>query len=181
MRKLTCEPNVEVIGSIITTLLDNLQASETQLYLAKHGFEEIDPNAWYSASDWLNVLNDLGEHTNMTSNLVAIGMKVADHAILPPQMQNASFVDFLNFWNKIYHKQHRGGNIGAHIVGRMDETQYRVVSNSLYPDDFVYGVGYGFARRFLPKGTYFTVKYENANYRMDAGGADKTVLIFQWE
>ncbi len=48
-----------------------------------------------------------------------------------------------------------------------------------YPDDLVYGVVFGFARRLLPPDVYFTVYYDAALPRRDEGGIE-TVIHVEW-
>lgn len=180
MRELTCDSNVEVIGKNILSILVNLHADDIQPFAAKHGLEDIQPEEWYSLSKWLDFMNDLAQNTGFTLNFVAIGMGIAENVNLPPEMENATYSDILLSWDHIYHHQHRGGEIGNHYVEKITDTHFKCTFTDVYPDDLKYGIAYGFARRFLPKGTSFVIKYEDMNQRMDKGNADQTVMFISW-
>lgn len=181
MRTLTCEPQIEVIGSNVLSLLENLQADEIRPYTIKHNLDKIELDQWYPLTNWLNLMNDLAEETNLSSNLVAIGIKLAEKVNLPPHMKDATFHDILMSWDDIYHHQHRGGEIGHHHVEQVEDNYYVCTFTDVYPDDFKYGLAYGFARRFLPKGTPFNIRYRDAFNRMDLGGAENTIMEIKWD
>ena len=67
------------------------------------------------------------------------------------------------------------------VAEKVEDTYYRVTHQTVWPDDLLYGLAYGFARGRLPEGTNFTVWYENQDNRLDNGSADKTVICVQWE
>ena len=180
MRILTCDPDVEVIGAVMLSIINNLQANEIRPILEANNLTEIDPETWYPAERWLKVMNELAESPNVTTNDIAIGMKIAENVVLPPQMQDAPLSKILQSWDMIYQKQHRGGNIGDKEIQQLSDTSYRIILRDLYPDDLAYGVAYGFCKRFLPAGTHFTVQYEDISNRRDNGGADETALLIDW-
>lgn len=181
MRHLTCDPDVEVIGANMLSIINNLQREEIFPLLEKHNLTDIEPEEWYPASKWLSVMNDLAAAPNMSMNFVAIGMKIPEHIILPPELQNATLPQILEMWDVIYHMQHRGGDIGNYVIEQLTEKHYRCTYNGIYPDDLNYGVSFGFCRRFLPQGIQYTVKYEEIDNRLDQGENDETVILFQWE
>ncbi len=170
MRKLTCDPNVEAIGQVMLAFINNLQAEEIEPVLKKHNLTDVDPESWYKAQQWLDVLNELG-----SVDYVAIGLQTAQHVILPPGLENLTYLQIMTKWDEIYQFQHRGGDIGGLTVEQITPTHYRAEWKIIYPDDMAYGVAFGFARRFLPKGTVFTLKYDPDFTRVDDGG-EKTVL-----
>lgn len=180
MRTLACDSDVEVIGSAMLSIINNVQGYEIRPILDQHNLTDIDSDTWYPAQKWLDVMNDLAKKPSATTNDVAIGMKIAENVVLPPQLKSATLAQILQSWDTIYQKQHRGKNIGYKEVQKIDDTSYRVILADLYPDDLSYGVAYGFCRRFLPNGSHFTVKYENIHNRRDKGGADTTVLLINW-
>ena len=89
MRKLTVAPEVEVIGAVMLSIVNNVRADEIRPLLEKYDLTDIDPQQWYPAHRWLSVMNELAESDGFTSNYVAIGMKVAENVVLPPQLQGA--------------------------------------------------------------------------------------------
>lgn len=77
MRLLTCDPELEVIGATMLSIIDNIRYDEIAPYLMKHNLVEITPDRWYPAQAWLHVMNDLLQNREAMFNLVAIGMEVA--------------------------------------------------------------------------------------------------------
>ncbi len=181
MRHLTCDPNIEIIGATVLGIVENLQSDEIQPLLGKHGLANVQPNEWYPAERWLSVMNDLADNPNTTQNYVAVGMSIAERVVLPPELQSATLPQILTAWDDIYQMQHRGGDIGHVRIEKLSETKYRTIHIHLYPDDLTYGIAYGWSRRFLPKGTHFTVMYEDINNRLDSGEGTETSILVEWE
>lgn len=181
MRYLTCDPNVEVIGASMLSIVENMRADEIRPLLEKHNLTTIEPDKWYPAQDWLSAMNEIAQHPDTTPNFVAIGMEVATNIILPPDLDSPTLPQMLEMWDALYHMQHRGGDIGYVKTEKLGEKHYRTTHVHLYPDDFTYGIAYGWCRRFLPPGTRFTVKYENINRRLDMGNGDETVILVEWK
>ena len=180
MRTLTCEPSVEVIGVAMLSIVENIHAEELHPHLRRYGLEHIEPTKWYPAERWLNVMNDMAEQTNLMSNLVAIGLKIAEKVMLPPEFANVTAPQILEMWNEVYHMQHRGSDIGHIVAEKIDDKTYKLTLSTLYPDDLEYGVCYGFLRRFLPRGTSFKVWYDGDVLRKDQGGTE-TIMHVAWE
>lgn len=173
MRTLSCDPNIEVLGINMLALINNLQANEIQPLLEAHNLTNIDPDTWYPAKRWLELFNDAMQRPGSMGNLVAVGMAVATNLPLPPNMQDLESV--LSAWDDLYHMQHRGGDIGYVALEKRSDKHFVSIHNHLYPDDFNYGLAYGFAKRLLPPGTGFTVKYDDDEPRQDEGG-ERTLI-----
>jgi hypothetical protein len=181
MRNLTCDPAIEVRGEVLFSLLQNIRARDIEQYVRKYGLTDIQAEHWYRMQPFLNLLNDLAFNANQTPNFVAIGTTISETAYMPPEMNDLPFEEILYHWNDHYQSNHRNGEIGYKSAEKIDDKHYQItLHGGLYPDDFEYGVLYGFGRRFLPKGTYFIVQYDNNVQRLDEGG-EETVLTIQWE
>jgi len=181
MRKLSCDPGIEVIGHGVLAFTDNIAASQIGDILVRHKLTSIEPEGWYNMNDLLDVLNEIVErHMNITMNYVAMGMKRAESAKMPPNADKMTLPEFLNNWNNVYQMQHRGGDVGQLKVKAITDTHYEVTYDIIYPDDFIYGVAWGFTKRFLPKGTSFVVKYDENVIHKDKGG-QSTVIHISWE
>ncbi len=172
---MPAEQHVEIIGATLSSLLENLRADEIRPYLKKHGLEHIDPEKWYPAALWLAVFEDLKQETNAVSNMVAVGMSIANKVILPPELEEATAPEILTAWGHIYDIQHRGADAGKITTEKISDNEYQVVLSTLYPDDLEYGVAYGFVKRFSPPGTAFSISYANESDRRARGG-DVTIL-----
>lgn len=181
MRTLTVGSDVEIIGGTMASIIENVRSEHIQPFLEKQDLTDIDKEAWYPAEKWIAVMNDLGSDAGSMGDFVAIGMKVAENVVFPPQLQGAPLGKIFEMWDVVYKKQHRGGNIGGRVVEQISETSYRVTLTDLYPDDMSYGVAYGWCKRFLPAGTNFKVSYEDMAKTRDKGDGDETVLLIEWD
>jgi hypothetical protein len=178
MQKLQCPPGTEISGEGILSLVQNVRASEIQPILKKHNLGELNHTTWYPAQAYLDVLTDI--RSSFYMNLVAVGMAVGENTTLPPQLHDASLGDILGSVDAHYQMHHRG-TIGHAITEKVSDNHYKVTIHKgwLYPDDLEYGVLYGFAKRFLPRGTNFVVSYDPDVKRIDDGG-DRTVIHIKW-
>jgi len=184
MRTLSCDPGMEMVGQAMLSFIDNVQTDDIQPYLAKHGLKNIRPDQWYPASKLMDLMNDMAAGTNLSSNLVAIGMQMSTNMVMPPDMEHAPLSVILEAWDVLYHLQHRNLknpniDIGYVKAQKVTDTHYTTIHKHLYPDDFTYGIAYGMARRFLPKGTSFKVKYDDKTPTRDNGG-DVTIIHVVW-
>lgn len=181
MRHLTCDPNVELIGQTVLAFRDNLNKNEIIPYLEAEGLVDLKPDQWYPAYKLLNVLNELGKTGNMSSNYVALGMSTVEKMVVPPEMEALPLEAILNGWDDLYHLQHRGNaDIGSVSVIKINDKHFRTVHHHIYPDDMTYGVAYGLAKRWLPRGTHFTVMYDQTEPNLDNGGS-RTIIDIMWE
>lgn len=181
MRTLTCDPNVEVRGEVMLSLLQNIQAKAIEEYVQRYGLTDVQEGYWYPIQPFLDLLNDLAANVNQTTNFVAIGMSVAATSVMPAELGQPSFEELVLHWDDHYQGNHRKGDIGYKTAEKLGDKHYKVtLHGGLYPDDFEYGVLYGFAQRFLPQGTDFIVEYDEDVQPLDSGG-EKTVFIVEWE
>lgn len=181
MRLLTCEPGTEVAGEVLQSLIHNLLSYNTRPLIEKYGLDDIKEGEWYPLENFLSLMNEMAQEKSLGLNFVAIGISIAEYAIMPPEMENAPFGTFIEVWPEHYQVNHRNGDIGQKIVEKISESHYKVtLDRCVYFDDMEYGVLYGFARRFLPAGTHFMVRYDEDTLNMDQGG-DKTILHITWE
>jgi hypothetical protein len=181
MRKFTCPPDAEVLGQNIRAWAENLQGEDTTPIMQKYGLVNVDPNGWYSVKALMDAMNEIVSNPNSSPNMVAIGLEIGRIVPMPPDMPDPTLGQVLMMWNGIYQYLHRNGDVGAINVEKMSETHYKVTFTDLYPDDFSYGIMYGYARRFLPRGTRFKVFYDEAVTPRDQGGTGATVIHLKWD
>ncbi len=174
------EPTTEVIGQNVLAFIQNVQADDVRPTLERHGLTKIDPNTWYPQQKWLDVLSDLSDQSGAMFNFVAIGTAIAETALLPPEVENMTFEQIIFAINDFYQMQHRNGNAGEIRVDKPEEKHIVIYICVPYPDDLEYGTTFGFARRFLPAKTHFTVEYDENSPRCEQGG-DATIIHVRWE
>lgn len=181
MRKLECEPGTECSGAAMLGIVENVISAEYLPLIQEYRYDNISPDAWYPLEDFFDFLNKLFEMPNQVFNLVAIGMTIAETALMPPGLKKPTLGEMVENWDAHYQANFRKGDVGDKTTIKVDDHHYKVVlDGTKMPDDLEYGVLYGFARRFLPPGVSFTVWYDEDVLPMDQGG-EQTVLHVSWE
>jgi hypothetical protein len=174
-----CDPGIELVGQTVLSLTQNTQYESIKPLLEKYGLTEVDPQGWYSLQRVLDLLSEMSNEGNASANFVSIGMAAVEVGYIPPEMQTLSLVEFLTAYGKIYKMRHRGGAPGSVEVQTITDQHLKVILRIPYPDDVFYGIMYGYARRFRPKGTPFVVFYDEAAPRHDHGG-EATIIHITW-
>jgi hypothetical protein len=152
-------PEAEVIGDLLLSLIDNLKADEIrpilENYIPRH--EEMEVNRWYPQQVFLDVYKAIAERkVNAAENLVAIGMKAAEHLPFTPEVQTVE--QAVAFFSTITKKTHRNiPDTESLLVVETRPGGIVIVNNTPYPADAVYGMLWAFATRFVPAGMSYTV------------------------
>jgi hypothetical protein len=181
MHTYICDPNTEILGVILFSYLDNVQADIIQPIYRKHGMTDPDPEKWYPLQPVLDVLKELSKGLNASRNMIALGIKIAEYGIEPEDIVNQPLSVVLEHWNDHMQLGFRGGDIGTIITEKVHDKFYKTIQKNVFPDDLCYGLAFGFARSRLPLGTNFRVWYEESDNCIDRGGADSTVICIEWE
>jgi hypothetical protein len=156
---ISFSPDVEVLGIAMHSVVAGL-GDEGQSILVKYGLGKIELTEWYSQQRWLNAFREIATgRMNAMFNLVAIGMKIPETAIFPPDID--TITAGLYSIDVAYHMNHRGGEIGCYRAEVINENQIDLICENPYPDDFDYGLIYGTARRFCPNDHDFSVYHDN--------------------
>jgi hypothetical protein len=150
------DPKAEVIGLNMLSNLHNMNKANFAPILTKYGISEVDPQHWYSQQMWLDVLHEVVQSSNSAMfDLVAVGISVADLTSFPPEVN--TLPKAFTALEKLYTTNHRGGYVGELVCESAEDGKIIERMNSPYPDDFLYGLAYGIAKRFLPREKSVTV------------------------
>jgi hypothetical protein len=174
------EPNTEIIGASILGAVQCMNKDHVLPILEAHGLTNIEPGTWYPLDSWLAALTDMSERGNAMFDFVAIGVKVVETAVLPPQYAALPYEHRMMSLNTAYQAQYRNGNVGELIVEREGEKHFKVTDTGPAPSDLLYGSLWAQARRGLPEGTDFTVRYDELAPRKEEGG-DATIIHVTWK
>jgi len=156
-------PEAIVLGQVVQAFAENLEADVVRPLLPKYGLDNIDPEKWYPHQSWMNVLRDLSEMPGGSNALVALGKKVVETAVMPPEID--SIPKILNALHAIHHLNLR--NVPAeegYTIEVVSEQVYRVIHNTPNPRDAIYGFIWGLAQRFRSPGEPFTVRIIESEY-----------------
>jgi hypothetical protein len=182
MHDFKCNPEMEISGQTLQAYVNNVQADIIRPIFRKYRMlPDIESKKWYPLQPVLDVLKELSKSSNATTNLVAIGVKIAEYGVEPEDIIEAPLPVVLEHWQDHMDISFRNGDPGKIITEKVHDKFYKVTQINLFPDDFCYGLAYGFARSRLPLGTNFKVWYEEGVNRIDDGGGDKTVICVEWE
>lgn len=180
-RYIAFDPNTEVIGAYVLSFTTNLNHTDMQDLVKKHGLDEIDPQGWYPQQPVLDLMSDIMDANNATTNLIAVGMAVAEqgYKLLPDHMRSMSLLEFFSTYEQIYPQRHRNGDVGYMKIEKIDDHHIKIHIKTAYPDDAFYGIFYGYARQFS-KGKGFMVAFDETVQRRDEGG-DETVIRVEFD
>ena len=181
MHDFTCDPALEISGQTLMAYVDNVQVDIVQPIFIKHGMYPIDPSKWYPLQPLLDVLKEISASPNANTNLIAIGVKIAEYGIEPDDMNQANLSVVLEHWQDHMYANVRNGDAGTIVTEKVNDQFYKVAQKNVFPDALCYGLAYGFARSRLPLGTNFKVYYEEYTNRMDNGDNDETVICVSWD
>lgn len=179
MYQYTCDPECEIYGGLLTQLHTHINYDDVESIVKRQGLGAIDADKWYPLQRLFDVFNEVTKASGAMLNFVSIGMAVAEHALLPPEMEDATQTNFWELWAGGYFYNHRNGNIGKLDIEFPEPKHVRVTDSTLYPSDHIYGVIYGFTKRFNPAKAFFTVKYDETPIRKESGGG-VTVFHIYW-
>lgn len=179
MRSLSCDPRAETLGVNVLGLINAMRKREALLVMETHGLTRIQPGEWIPAQRLLDALNDLGQVSDPTYDAVATGVEFG--RVMPVAISDPSLEDVLTVWDEVYQSLHRNADVGRIACRKVADRHYKVTFTDLYSDDFNYGLLYGFAQRFLPSGTQFTINYDPSVTPRDRGGQKGyTVIHIRW-
>lgn len=167
------DTNAMVIGKTMLGFITCLRKDSILPLLEKHGLTDINPEAWYPLSRWLNVLREI---RNSTYDLVSIGMSIIDNAPFPESFATMPFQDILAAIDVNYRSHHQG-DVGTYDMQFLDDHHAVVEVNIPYPDDLVYGSYWQLCRKFLPPGTQFAVAYDTSEPIRKEGGSITRIHI----
>ncbi|MGJ3237088.1 MAG: hypothetical protein ACFE0Q_00125 [Anaerolineae bacterium] len=173
-------PDTEVIGQAVIDFEQAVGSEQFMHILKKHGLSNVQPDTWYPAQQWVNVLNDINELGNIF-NFVSIGMTQVKNLHLPAEFEQLSLMEKVHMADDIYNMNYRGSDIGSVHAETVSETHAKLIIRVFEPDDLWYGAAYGFMRQFAPEGTKFRVYYDEDSLQqgIDRHG-EKTIIHMTW-
>jgi hypothetical protein len=160
MKKLIAlSPQSEISGRLVLAFTQNLHRDEIKPILRKYELEPTDADGWYPQQRLLDVFRDIeAGKTNVSQNLVAIGMKGAETAAYPPHID--SIKTAMLALPVIHELNHRNiPNVGREYeVEILGDTHIRVTNHSPYPNDTLYGFIWEIVKRFKTPEGRFTMR-----------------------
>ena len=173
-------PDHEYLGQVLIDFEAVVGDGYIHPIFEKHGLAKIDPEGWYPAQIFMDVLNDLENNdASPMMNFVSIGMKQVEMAVMPPEFASLSLIEILSSMDAAYHLNNRGTDIGEIQCEVVEDNHVKMHFRVPQPDDVWYGVCYGYMRRLAPEGTTFSVYYDEDVPRRSDGG-DFTVIHITW-
>lgn len=157
-------PNAEIRGGQIVAIRDAI-GEVAAPYFARAGLLEAQPEEWYDMTTYLNLIYEIVKNEpDVMFNLIALGIKVVEHAVLPPEIDSVE--KGLRAMQRGWQMNSRNAQEVIWEVQKLDDNQFVVTNSSPFPPDQEYGVLYGFVRRFSGNRP-FQVVYENLADRED--------------
>jgi hypothetical protein len=157
IEKFVAAPGGEVLGASMAALPVALKSTEIMPLLERHGFAHIDPEKWYPQQSVLNLYKDIDQgRSNVSDNLVAIGIKSVGVMSFPPEINTMEAV--LTAMTGSYAPFHRNIWPGEGTWGKfLGQGHAQITVNVPYPDDVFYGYFWGVAKHYTPNGMRFRI------------------------
>jgi len=160
------DSNTEVSGQAMLAMVDCMDSEHIAPIMLKHGLsDKFDPDTWYPMQLWLDIFQEILDQQGFqgTLNLVDIGRRYADTAILPEDV--GTLDDAIIAVNDTYQLNHRNGYAGEMSIVIMGDGNMQVIDHTPYPCDFTYGMLYGLAHRFKKERRSPIVSHDNSSCR----------------
>ncbi|MEL6526563.1 MAG: hypothetical protein AAFQ07_12730, partial [Chloroflexota bacterium] len=170
-RKYETEKDVQFLGVALLTIAENPHVTNLSDLIREYGYNNIDPDRWYSLQDELNFMKALSARWQHSQNMVAIGMNIFDKLVIPDDIRTVK--DGINMLNAIVHLNCRNyRSEWEYIITHTGKNSLHVTDNTPWPHDLVYGYLYGLCKKLLPPSSALKLrrKYMNIN-DPDASGA----------
>ncbi len=172
--------DAEMKGSLVLASLNTLRKDEISHLLEEA--KTYTPNEWYSVAHVREMLEDVvawRKSIDGMFDLVSMGASVTQSISLPPEWDTLekALINYSTYHQQFYRNTGLDWLIKAEVAGeRCMKIRFRIN----IPDHFMYGWLWGFAKRLLPKGTQFEVKFDENSIPADAGG-EETMIWVKWE
>lgn len=176
MPRYTCDPEVMLNGTTVSALMHSIQHENYIHIVQKYGLVDVDPKGWYPLQKVLDVFNEITELPGARMDFVSVGIAAADLSPLPPEVEALSAHEFFKLYERVYPQRHQGGNPGEVRVQVHDPDHITLVFDNPYPSDVMYGLMYGYARRFA-RGRAFHVEYDESTPPDDVSGKPAVIHV----
>ncbi|MFN8531249.1 MAG: hypothetical protein U0670_21820 [Anaerolineae bacterium] len=173
-------PDHEVMGHVVIDMRNAIGSEDIFPIFQKHGLGDVDPKAWYPMQSMLDALREIDESGGSMFDFVSVGMNAAANLKMPPELASLSMVQIAPMVPAIYRMNVRGTDLGVAACDVVNQNHIKISYSIPYPDDYLYGLVYGVAKRFIPAGKTFTVYYDPTIPRCDEGG-ETTTIHLKWD
>jgi hypothetical protein len=132
---------------MLLALIENINVNDFSGTLESFGLAHIDPDQWYPLQTLIDLHDALANQPIAESNMIAIGVKAAETAILPPQIDTLE--KLLAGYDYAYRENYRHlSQDNRYEVQFVGDRKAVVINHTHNPNEIVYGVLWGFAKRF---------------------------------
>jgi hypothetical protein len=172
----------KVSGRAMGEIAQCLGYDPIRSYLEKHGVTADGIARGDSLSTWLSMFGDLiSQKGNALLDLVSVGqLAVESDTTLTKLLERALATEQSGLASYSRPPAHNNGHGTNWVVDAVEDGHVQITTATPYPDDLLFGVFYGMARRFLPPDTPFTVRFDDAVPTRDRGG-EVTIIHIVWE
>lgn len=168
-------PDNEAKGSAIMAALAALDDQQVKTVMQANGINAIDADTWYPQQLELDILKSI--NTDFL-NMVAVGMKIPEVAMFPPQIDSVHGA--LEVLDMAYRMNVRGPDIGEYVYERTGDRSATITCRNSYPSDLDYGIIYALVRRFRSADSKdLSVKRDDTIPNRTTGG-DTCVYYVKW-
>jgi len=179
MRYTVFSPDHEILGALIISYRNSVNQQNYHDLYTQMGLDNVQPDQWYPFQRLLDVFNALAEREGAMMDFVSIALASVMGSPMPPIFEQMPFTQIMLAFNHSLEGVNRGTDYGYTRVTEVEPNHMRIDARYPAPDDLLYGGIYGYAKRFLPKGSKFTLRYDESTPRRVHGG-DVPVIHLTW-
>lgn len=158
--------DAELLGGVLIGLAEAIKVTHNDLssILEKYGFDEIHPDEWYSVSALVDFFNELESLPSGMLDLAAVGKHIASSLEVPATISTLD--EYLRHSIPLHQQVHRGNDVGS-VTYSYDRQHnlYEVRADVPYPVNYMYGLYFGFAQRFLDHGFIIEVSVDHKHVK----------------
>ena len=163
-------PGVQVNGESIMAVIEGMGAFQKRAFsiLESHRINNPSPGNWYDLQSYLDAFKTISDELG-TATLRAIGKKIPETAVLPPDLDTIEKA--LSLMDQAYHMNYQGGEIGHYAFESTGDRSGVMICSSPYPCSYDQGIIHGFMNRLKTNNQWPSLKHAPGGCRMEGAAA----------
>ncbi len=165
-------PEAEIKGLSLISLEQSSELEEFADLLDKYGLRGIKGEQYYKLATVMEYYREVMQRPNASTNFVSMGINLHKSVVLPEDVKTIEDGLRLMIYIIKINVIHDPTIETWYQIERIGDRHIRLIDQSPFPHDLLYGYVYGVSRRLAPEGTRPTVRRTFMNEAdPDADGA----------
>ncbi len=113
MHTFTCDPDMVINGETLRAYVDNVQTEIIMPIFEKYGMTDPVVGEWYPLQPVLDALKEISIASGASTNLIAVGVQIAQYGVEPEDIIQAPLPIVLQYWQAHMDQNIVNKNTGA--------------------------------------------------------------------